>query len=446
MFDSLPGFRAFYPEECAQRNHIFRLWRQAAVRFGFHEYDAPVLESLDLFKEKSGEEIVEQLFWFTDKGGREVALRPEMTPSLARLVGAKAASLKRPMKWFSIGEQYRYERMQKGRLRAFYQFNVDIFGEPGYGADAELIAQCIETLRCFSLTADDVVIRLSDRELWLLFLRCYGIEGDAAIPVLSIIDKMEREGAERSIEKLKPQLGVHAEEFFAEVQSMSKLDDLNAIQDSLLAQQEKQNATEEVRVAIEARMEEWHMLIKTLDSLGASSWIRIDLGIVRGLAYYTGFVFEVFERTGKGRAIAGGGRYDHLVKKMGYNDLPACGYAMGDVTLALLLEDKGLLPPMIQKPDVFLVMGGDKARNLMLGLGSALRRVGILTDYPIKSVGFNKQFKLSNQSGARVAAIMGDEEASTKTLKIKDLSSGKEVSVAFGDAVPMIERVLSEGL
>ncbi|MBN2069506.1 MAG: histidine--tRNA ligase [Opitutales bacterium] len=446
MFENLPGFRSFYPEECSQRNYIFRLWRQSAIRFAFQEYDAPVLEALELFKEKSGEEITEQLFWFTDKGGREVALRPEMTPSLARLVGAKAASLKRPVKWFSIGEQYRYERMQKGRLRAFYQFNVDIFGEPGCGADAELIAQCIETLRGFSLTANDVVVRLSDRELWLLFLRCYALEGDAVTPVLSIIDKMEREDPAKSIEKLTVHLGERAEHFFARTQEMSKLQDLDSIRRVLFRECEEQSAADDVRNAIEERLQTWILLLKTLDSLGASPWIRIDLGVVRGLAYYTGFVFEVFERTGKGRAIAGGGRYDHLVSKMGYNDMPACGYAMGDVTLALLLEEKKLIPPLLHKPDVYLVISGDKARNLMLGLASALRRVGIIVDYAIKEVGFGKQFKNATQSNARIVGIMTDEGASHKVLNVKDLSTGIEITVPFADSVACIQDALREGI
>src|SRR5471030_2536909 len=173
-FQTLPGFREFYPEDLARRNHLFRRWRQTARAFGFEEYDAPVLEPLELYKAKSGDEIEAQLFSFTDKGGREVALRQEMTPAVCRLVGERAGSLKRPIKWFSIAEFYRYERAQKGRLRAFHQFNADIFGEPGPEAEIELIALLIQCLAGFGLTSADFTIRLSDRDLWFFYLEALG--------------------------------------------------------------------------------------------------------------------------------------------------------------------------------------------------------------------------------------------------------------------------------
>ncbi|MGB0184047.1 MAG: ATP phosphoribosyltransferase regulatory subunit [Opitutales bacterium] len=209
-FETLPGFRAFYPESSARRAYIFENWRAAAQSFNFQEYDAPVLEPLELYIEKSGEEIVGQLFHFEDRGGRAVALRPEMTPSLARLVGAKANSLKRPIKWFNIGEHYRYERPQKGRLRAFYQFNADILGESGASADAELIALLVQSLKAFGLGVEDFKLRLSDRDLWLFLLAAEGLDAAGSAQVLGIIDKLERNSREKTLEQLATVLGESA--------------------------------------------------------------------------------------------------------------------------------------------------------------------------------------------------------------------------------------------
>ena len=200
-FQTLPGFREFYPEDLARRNHVFRVWRQTANAFGFAEYDAPVLEPLDLYRAKSGDEIEAQLFSFTDKGQREVALRPEMTPTVCRLVGARAESLKRPIKWFNIAEFYRYERMQKGRGRCFFQLNADIFGEPGIEAEIELIALLVQCLRAFGLTAEDFRVRLSDRNLWFYFLGALGLDEARTAALLGAIDKVELWSPGRYAEK-----------------------------------------------------------------------------------------------------------------------------------------------------------------------------------------------------------------------------------------------------
>ncbi|MGB0259753.1 MAG: ATP phosphoribosyltransferase regulatory subunit, partial [Coraliomargarita sp.] len=303
QFQTLPGFREFYPEACAQRNHIFSMWRKTARAFNFLEYDAPVLEPLELYIEKSGEEIVGQLFNFEDRGGRAVALRPEMTPSLARLIGAKANSLKRPVKWFNIGEHYRYEKPQKGRLRAFYQFNVDIFGEPGSGADAELIALLAQALKSFGLGVEDFKIRLSDRDLWLLMLAAEGLDEAGSMTVLGIVDKMERMERDKIIEKLAEVLGDAAEEFYGRVEEAVAIREFDALRTYILNLPLEGDLADKAK----ARLEEWEALLAGLESAGAAEFIQIDLGIVRGLAYYTGFVFEAFEATGKGRALAGGG-------------------------------------------------------------------------------------------------------------------------------------------
>ncbi|MFP4540384.1 MAG: histidine--tRNA ligase [Opitutales bacterium] len=446
MFDRLPGFRDLYPEDCARRNMLFRAWAHAARRYGFLEYTPPTLEPLELFTEKSGPEIVSQLFNFTDKGGRTVSLRPELTPSLARMVGARANSLKRPIKWFNLGENFRYEKQQKGRLRCFYQFNADILGEAGAGADAELIGLCVESLVALGLTAKDFVVRLSDRDLWIAYLAALGHEGEQALGILGVIDKRERLGEEAVRAQLAPYFGDATEDFLAQVEALTALDSLAAVRAYLPAQA----PTAETRARLEARLGEWQRLFDALEAFGLADYLRLDLGIVRGLAYYTGFVFEVFEledgRT-TGRALAGGGRYDHLVEKLGYTALPACGFAIGDVTVSDLLDKKGLFPSVMTGPDVFVVLGAGEAEAKAAWTAvAALRRSGLAVDYPLKATGFGKQFKAASQSGARLAVIFGEAEVARAAAKVKDLASGGETEVPAAHLVAAVQSMLEDGL
>tara|TARA_B100001248_G_scaffold262669_1_gene260632 strand:- start:20178 stop:21494 length:1317 start_codon:yes stop_codon:yes gene_type:complete len=436
MFKNLPGFREFYPQDCSIRNHIFNCWRLSAKQFGFLEYDAPVLEPLELFTEKSGEEIKEQLFCFEDRGGRAVALRPEMTPSLARLVGAKANALPKPIKWFNIGEHFRYERPQKGRLRSFYQFNVDILGEEGPGADAEIIGLLINTLQRFGLGMRDFKVRLSDRDLWVYFLEDLGIDAKAAQEVLLIVDKLEREKPDALVEKLKPFFGTKAKDFLKRVHELVDVKDLDGLEAFC---KEHPKATE--------RLDSWKSLLGKLEALGLMDYIKIDLGIVRGLAYYTGFVFEAFEFSGKGRALAGGGRYDHLVKKLcGGKGVPATGFAMGDVTLRDLLEDKGLLPNYIYKPELFAVFGDEASAKIGLSDVARLREAGLGVEYVLKDMSFNKQFKQATQLGASFALIYGTEELEKGVVKVKDLNNRTEKDVPQAQLVEAIFDFMDEGI
>lgn len=425
MFESLPGFREFYPEQCIVRNHIFKLWKKAARSHHFSEYDVPILEPLDLYIEKSGKEIVEQLFNFTDKGGRDVALRPELTPSLARLVGARAASLKKPIKWFCIGENFRYERPQKGRLRSHYQFNADIYGESDASADAELIALCIRSLTIFGLRSDDFIIRLSDRNIWIDFLSHLGINDNQAIEVLSIIDKIEREDREISLSKLRSYFGDGTEEIFNKIESLLRVRNLDEFRSFIISQSFDVGNKEK----IEARLEEWKKLFDYLDAFELTSYIQIDFGIVRGLAYYTGFVFEAFEKSGKSRSLAGGGRYDHLVKKLGGPELAATGFGMGDVTLTDFLKEKNLLPQEKMAIDIYTIIGGELERKRALASISFLRERGYSVDYSFKNISYGKQFKLADQSGARIALIYGADEVAANSVKLRDLSTGSESEV-----------------
>src|SRR5476651_2613726 len=369
-FQTLPGFREFYPEDFARRNHIFRLWRQTANAFGFAEYDAPVLEPLELYKAKSGDEIEGQLFSFTDKGGREVALRPEMTPTVCRLVGEKAATLKRPIKWFSIAEFYRYERMQKGRGRCFHQLNADIFGEPGPEAETELIALLIQCLRAFGLTEQDFYVRLSDRNLWFYYLEALGLDEPRARAVLGAVDKFEKLGDD-AFKSYAEQFGPLDSGLKAKVLAFLEVKSLAALEETLAALGGEK---------ISARLADWKKLLGNLAAMGLADFVQVDLGVVRGLAYYTGFVFEAFDRKGDLRALAGGGRYNDLIKKLGGPDLPAVGFAIGDMTFALLLEERGLAPVIVSAPDVYAVIGGEAERRAAFAVIHALRAAGFAVD------------------------------------------------------------------
>ena len=432
-FQSLPGFRDFYPEEFSRRQHIFRVWRQAASTFGFQEYDAPVLEPLELYKTKSGDEIETQLFSFTDKGGREVSLRPEMTPTVCRMVGAKAGALKRPIKWFSVAEFYRYERAQKGRLRAFNQFNADIFGEAGPEAEIELIALLIQCLNGFGLTKDDFDVRLSDRDLWFFYLEAIGFNDAQSRGILSAIDRYEKMGDDA----FKAYVGEHGELAapaknqilsFLGIKSLSELE-------AVLAPFQSEKLT--------ARLADWRKVLGGLAGMKLADFVSVDLGVVRGLAYYTGFVFEAFDRKGDLRALAGGGRYNDLVKKLGGPDLPAVGFAIGDVTTGLLLEQRGLTPQFITAPDVYAVIGGEKERPAAFGDIHALRAAGWRVDYPFKDLAFGKQFKAAAECGAKLALIYGGDELAKGVVKVRDMTDRSEREVPREQVLSWVRDYLS---
>jgi len=442
QFESLPGFREFYPEACSRRNYIFSHWRKLARAYCFSEYDAPVLEPLELYIEKSGEEIVGQLFNFEDRGGRAVALRPEMTPSLARLIAAKANSLKRPVKWFNIGEHYRYERPQKGRLRAFYQFNADIFGEPGPAADAELICLLIQVLHSFGLGEADFKVRLSDRDLWLFLLASEGLDEVASAEVLSIVDKLERSDRAKTLERMATVMGAAAERFLGVIEEAISIREFSALR----AFVEGLPLEGEPRRKADQRLEDWAFLLDQIEGAGLGAQVQIDLGIVRGLAYYTGFVFEAFEASGESRALAGGGRYDALVKKLGGPEMAAVGFAMGDVTLADLLESKGCLPAFLDAPDLVFVVAGLGERKAALADATRLRANGYQVSVPLKEQGFGKQFKSANQSGARFALIYGSEELARQSVKVKDLTSGGEAELSRSELIERLPSVFENGL
>ena len=435
MFDTLPGFRAFPPEACARRNHLFRVFRNVARAFDFREFDAPILEPLDLYIEKSGPEIISQLFHFEDKGERSVALRPELTPTLARMVAAHANALPKPIKWFNIGEHFRYERPQKGRGRSFYQFNADLLGETSIGADAELIALLAAIMQTLGLGENQFAIRLSDRQTWLLFLDDMEVPEGKRPPVLDAIDKSARRKPVQTIETLNEAIPGRGEQLFEKIEKIKKINDLDTLLATLNSFGEKGKE----------RAMDWTNLLDEIEAHQVSSFVKIDLSIVRGLAYYTGFVYEAFEASGEGRALAGGGRYDHLIKKLSGNvDLPASGFAIGDMTLSDCLEKNGLLPSYIMAPDLYLISGTEQ-RISGIALVAATRRAGFAVSHSLKTTGFGKQFKEAGKSGARYALILGEEEKNQNKVKIKDLKSAEEITVEQAKLIHQLEKLDQDG-
>lgn len=431
-FQPLPGFRDFYPEDFARRQHIYAAWRRAAQAHGFQEYDAPVLEPLELYTTKSGEEIEGQLFNFTDKGDRAVSLRPEMTPTVCRMVGAKAGSLKRPIKWFSIAEFYRYERAQKGRLRAFSQLNADIFGEAGPEAEIELIALLIQCLAGFGLTPDDFHVRLSDRDLWFYYLEALGFTEAQSRDLLSAIDRHEKQGDEA----FKVYTAKHGPlDPLAKIKIVSFLG-----VKSLLALETALSALKTEKIS--TRLADWRKVLDGLAAMGLSEFVQVDLGVVRGLAYYTGFVFEAFDRQGDLRALAGGGRYDNLVGKLGYANLPAVGFAIGDVTTGLLLEQHGKLTAGVPPPDICVVFGGEAEKRIAFADIQALRAAGWRVEYPFRDAAFGKQFKAAAESGARLALIYGADEMAKGVVKIRNLIDRTERDVPRGQLAAAVRETL----
>ncbi|HEV7590646.1 MAG TPA: histidine--tRNA ligase [Longimicrobium sp.] len=422
-FKSLPGFRDFYPEDLAVRSHIFAVWRDVARRYGFQEYDGPPLEPLDLYIEKSGPEIVQQLYNFTDKGGREVALRPEMTPTLARMAGARAGGMRKPIKWFSIPQLFRYERQQRGRLREHFQLNLDILGEDDVSADAELIAAAIDILRGYGLTEDDFVARISDRRLLRALLLHAGVPEARLILVYNIVDKLERDPREVIIKRLTGEAELSAEQAEA-VLAIFAHRDFDAVRAAY-------GQTEGVAPEIE-RMAAY---FGHLRAMGLGGFVRFDLSIVRGLAYYTGIVFELFDARGELRAICGGGRYDDLLKQVAGVDLPALGFGMGDVVLRELLSDRGLLPSTTQTVDYYLVAVTPEQRDALLSLAHALRDAGWSVEYGLKHQGVGKQFKNASALGARRVVTLGPDEVAQGVAPVKDMESGEERHVPLAELV-----------
>ena len=427
---ALPGFRDFYPAEFAQRAYIARIWRDVARRYAFVEYDGPPLESLELYTKKSGDEIVAQLYNFTDKGGRDVALRPEMTPTLARMVAARANALRKPVRWFSLPQLFRYERQQKGRLREHFQLNVDIVGESDVTADAELLGVAIDIMREFGLSPDDVRARVSDRRLLRAVLERFGI-GEKELPeVFGIIDKIERQPRQVSAEKLSA-LGVSnesTEALFSLLEGVT-LDALRA----------RYGDTP----AIAERLADLERYYTYLEDLGVAEWVQLDLSIVRGLAYYTGIVFELFDAQGEFRAICGGGRYDNLLKSLGGIDLPALGFGMGDVVLGELLRSRGLSDVPIGEPDFWVAAAEDgDLRDVMLA-ATKLRRAGASVEYALRPQTLSKQRKAAFSAGATYFLTVGADFSEDDSVEVDEVQHVEGAGSSLVDRLAQMPKTLT---
>ncbi|MGC8830044.1 MAG: histidine--tRNA ligase [Verrucomicrobiia bacterium] len=402
--ERLPGFRDFYPEplpdsdswSAAARRYIFEKWRAIAARYGFVEYDGPPIEPLELYTLKSGDEIVAQLYNFIDKGNRAVALRPELTPTLARMVAAHSRNYKKPLKWFSIPQLFRYERQQKGRLREHFQFNADIIGETGAGAEAELLALAIDILRSFGLGADDFVVRLSSREAWRQFFITNGGKLEDEYQFYQAVDKLERETEENNRQKFS-KIGFSLEQIYDFIKKGVPISGLESI-------------------------------INDLKARGLADFVKVDYGVIRGLAYYTGMVFEVFDKKGEFRAIAGGGRYDNLIKLIsgGRVDMPALGFGMGDVVLCELLKERKLLPDFKQTIDVYVAIEDESLRPDSLLSVQKLRDGGLSVEYPLSAAKFDKQFKRAIELNARYFIKLQKESSGKIVARLKELHTREE--------------------
>jgi histidyl-tRNA synthetase len=408
------GTRDFYPELYAQLLHIIDAWRRTALSYGFEEFEGPILETLELYRIKSGEEIVNQLYAFTDKGGRELALRPELTPSLARMVARVQGEAMKPLKWFSIPRCMRYEKPQKGRLREFFQFNADIIGEDGALADCEIIAVAVDSLTALGLGPGDFVVKINNRNFVSGYFQHAGIGAEKAAALFKIIDnarKAEKAETESAVGGLG--LGEGQTEAVRAYLDLKEAGDLSRLpyggpgKDSLLE------------------------LFGLFSPAGLADFCEFDPSIVRGLDYYTGTVFEIFDRSERMRAICGGGRYNNLVREFGGVDIPACGFGMGDVVLGEILLAKNLVPPYRKRLDYFLVRIGDGELGLMLKIARSLRNKGYSVEYGYKPGPVKKQMSRASRLGSRTTLILGPDEVARGEVVEKNMASGEEKRVAL---------------
>jgi histidyl-tRNA synthetase len=418
---ALPGFRDFYPQEFAERAYVMNAWREVARRYGFVEYDGPPLEPLELYTAKSGDEIVGQLYVFEDKGGRKVALRPDMTPTFARIVGAKLNALRKPVRWFSTPQLFRYERQQKGRLREHFQFNVDIVGESDVAADAELLALAIDVMREVGLTAGDVRAHVSDRRLIGALLAHFDVTDEQQPLVYAALDKLDRE-PRAVLEKRLTDGGLapHTVGSLFEAIAVKDLDELRVRLGGVRAMDE--------------HFDNLRRYFDLLGALGVAEWVQLNLSVVRGLDYYTGIVFELFDTAREFRSICGGGRYDDLLATLGGTAAPALGFGMGDVVLSELLRSRKLMPALDPAIDYWVASDDEALLPDVMSVAGRLRRHGHSVEYSLKAQQLARQLKAAASAGAsQVVILLRDQwRGGAGTATLKNLADGSE-RVVRGD-------------
>ena len=421
VIPSVKGTRDFYPEQMAIRSWLYQTAKEVAESFGYQEWEAPLLETLDLYAAKSGEELVkEQSYVFTDRGGNEITLRPELTPSLARLIAQKQQQLTFPLRWWSFGPFWRYESPQKGRTREFFQWNVDMLGPNTPEADAENVAVLATFFQRVGLTPNEVMILVNDRRLMDAQFDKFEVAKEIRPAVSSWIDRRE---------KMSP------DEWKAYAKKIGLSDSQYENLRAMLSDKELwKQSPEQVR------------FYNAIEALGLSHFVQFDPSIMRGLLYYTGTVFEAWEVGGEiRRSILGGGRYDNLLSDVGGDSLPAVGFAMGDVVVTLLLEKYGLLPENLDvNPAPVLLTVFDEERQLAsLKLATQLRAAGLkVVVYP-EVTKLGKQFKYADRIGARVTLVLGPDEAEKGQVAVKNLLSGEQVTVGQDAVVDVIRAILA---
>ncbi len=415
----IKGTRDFYPEDMAFRAWLYGQMKAVSQKFGYQEYEAPILESLELYAARSGEELVkEQSFVFEDRGGDTITLRPELTPSLARMVAQKQRELPKPIRWWSFGPFWRYERPQKGRTREFFQWNIDLIGVNSPYADAELVAILVEFFKSVGLSAEQVVVKVNNRKLMEEQIARLGITSDRIEGVYRLIDKLDKLPAEKWRAYGIEDIGL----------SVEQIDRLSA----LLRPRELWKESADLTAFFDA-----------IDDLGVGEYVEYDPAIVRGLAYYTGVVFEGRERTGNFRAICGGGRYDNLVADIGGDPLGGIGFAMGDVVIGLILEEFGLKPTFRPTPANVLVTIFDAAlARTSARVAAQLRSGGINTELYPDTAKLDKQLKYANAQAIPIAVILGPDEAAQGKATVRDLRSGQQQIVEQDRLVEQVGNLL----
>lgn len=409
------GTRDFYPPDMARRNWIIDGWKRVSVRNGFEEYDGPIFEHLSMYQIKSGQEIVEQLFSLQDRGGRELAIRPEITPTLARMVNQQINTLPRPIKWFSVPRLCRAEKPQKGRLREFFQWNIDIIGDGTGQADAEVIFTTLDYLRSVGLTTSDIRAKISSRKLLAAVLQNIGVPADKLDSLYAVLDKRPKLPPETFQAILAEQVpdANQARKIlaFMSLSSVERIAEVTQPDEAVL------NAVAELKAVFDV-----------LTWMGVAEYCVFDPGIVRGLAYYTGVVFEVHDVAGQLRAICGGGRYDNLLRDFGGPWIPATGMGMGDAVLEILLQERGLLENQVPKrqTEYFVVLADQNLAGQMYCITAQIRSSGHSANFSYKPGGLSKQLKEAAGQNARKCVILGQEYTENKQLAIKDMATGQQ--------------------
>ena len=440
VFQAPKGTRDFHPEDMATRRHIEYAWRSASIRHGFDEIDGPTFEHLELYTVKSGDGIVSELFSFNRSGGdTDYALRPEFTPTLARMAASKGRSLSMPTKWFAMPDLFRAERPQRGRLREHRQWNVDLLGVTGPEADAEVIAVAVSALRGLGLSADDIRVRISHRGAAAGLFAALGVSEERIADAFTLVDRRDK--------LPKEVFATQAKELGLDDDAVVQLD---AIANSRIpATCPPSDIASQHSLPVES-VADLEALSVELEQRGLLPFCDWDLGIVRGLAYYTGTVWEIHDAKGTFRAIAGGGRYDHLVELFGGPSVPACGFGMGDVVLGLLLQERNLLGDtpgsLLPRPDVFIVSNGDdSAEHMLVPLATSLRELGLHVRHTWKATrNIGKQLKEASSAHARLAVILGDK-VSGGLIVVKDLDAGDQCDVPLRDLPAWLPRHLAGG-